>query len=197
MIQSVLNPYRSPLRWDYVKCCGVVSPGVIPRGGVQGFKRVYSFAMQGGYGMFGADLTFAWRPPAEGTFRIWTWTSEQYDQMGNFLAVLEYDPTKKKVTAIDILYPSLACIGIRRVVTTGISPPKHQGGKKYEWEIDFKEFRPVPKQSAVSTPVTTKKNPKPFDDPQDSLIASLENLNKLQDKKIADALANGRDKLDQ
>lgn len=195
MIATVINPYREPARWDYIECAGVVSPGVIPHGGVTGFKRVYNFAMQMGYGMFGADLTFAQRPPAEGSFRIWTWTSDQYDSMGNFLSVLEYDPTKNKAQAIDILYPALITMGIRQVVTTGISPPKHMGGKKYEWEIDFKEYRPLPKISAVSTIKTTKKTPTDY---RGEFEKSIDDQNqRLRDQANADALADAREDLNQ
>lgn len=186
MITAVANPYQSPLRWDYIECAGLVSPGVIPRGGMTGFDRVYNFAMQMGYGMYGADLTFGLRPPAEGEFRIWTWTAEQYEAMGPFLSVLEYDPTKQKVQAIDIFYPALAMIGIRRVVTMKISPPKHQGGKKYEWVLGFKEFRPPPKISAVSTPVQTKK--KPIEDDPD-LDQQIEKLQPQYEKAMQDGRA--------
>lgn len=159
MIETVVNPYRSPLRWDYIECASVISPGVIPRGGISGFNRQFSFDPKNAYGMMGPKLTFAFLPAANGNVRIWTWTEEQYDQMGNFLSVLEYDPTKQKIRAIDIFHPALACLGIRRVVTTSISPPRHQGGKKYEWEISFIEFRPPPQIPIVQTPVKTKKKP--------------------------------------
>lgn len=189
MISSVVNPYKYPLRWDYIECAGIISPGVIPRGGVQGFSRRYNFDPKNGYGLYGSILTFALRPAATGSFRIWTWTSDQYDSMGNFLSVLEYDPTKAKVQAIDIFHPSLATIGIRRVVTTEISPPRHMGGKKYEWVLSFIEFRPPPKISAVSTPVATKKKPAQEDDPD--LDQQIANLNPQYQKSLQD----GRDAL--
>lgn len=157
MIETVTSPYSSPLRWDYVECNGVISPGVIPRGGITGFIRKFSFDPKNAYGMMGPSLTFAFRPAAEGSIRFWTWTAAQYDAMGNFLSVLEYDPTKTKVRSIDIFHPALACLGIRRVVTTEIHPPKHQGGKKYEWEISLIEYRPPPKIPVVQTPVNIPK----------------------------------------
>jgi hypothetical protein len=185
MIQTLVSPYTSPLRWDYIECAGVVSPGVIPKSGVHGFDRRYNFDPKNGYGMFGSVLTFALRPAAEGSFTIWTWTAEQYDSMGNFLSVLEYDPTKTKVQAIDIFHPALAVLGIRRVVTNLISPPKHMGGKKYEWTVGFIEFRPPPKISAVSTPVATKKKPAQEDDPD--LDKMINDLNPQYQKSLQDA----------
>lgn len=196
MISSVVNPYQSPTRWDHIKCAGVISPGVIPKGGIQGFSRKYNFDPKNGYGMNGSILTFALRPAAEGSVRIWTWRSDQYDSMGNFLSVLEYDPTKAKVQAIDIFHPALATIGIRRVVTIEISPPRHLGGLKYEWELGFIEFRPPPFINAVSTPVTTKKEPNVEEDPD---LAEI--LVPLQDQKNAqdaqDAYEDGRPQLGQ
>lgn len=196
MIQTVVNPYQNPRRWEYIECAGLVSPGVIPKNGVHGFERKYNFDPKNGYGMYGSILTFAFRPAAEGSFTIWTWTSEQYDSMGNFLQVLEYDPTKTTVKAIDIFYPSLATIGIRRVVTTGISPPMHMGGMKYEWRLSFIEFRPPPKISAVQTPVLTKKTQQRIDDPQDALLTLATQQAALDDQAVA-AYANGRSALGQ
>ena len=191
MISSVVNPYKYPTRWDYIECAGIVSPGVIPKGGISGFKRKYNFDPKNGYGLYGSILTFAFRPAAEGSIRIWTWTSDQYDSMGGFLQVLEYDPTKAKVQAIDIFHPALATLGIRRVVTTGIGAPKHMGGMKYEWELDFIEFRPPPPISAVSTPVQTKKKPAQEDDPDlDQQIAQLQ-------PTYEQSMQDGRDALSQ
>ena len=95
MISAVDNPYRSPLRWDYIEAAGVISPGVILKGGISGFDRVYNIDQKNGYGMYGSVLTFAQRPAAAGTVQITTWTSEQFDAMPTFLNVLEYDPTRE------------------------------------------------------------------------------------------------------
>lgn len=173
MISAPDNPYRSPLRWDYIEAAGIISPGVIPHGGISGFDRRYSFDPKNGYGMYGSILTFAMRPAATGTIRIWTWTAEQYDSMPTFLNVLEYDPTKTKVQAIEIGHPSLAALGLRRFVTTGISPPRHLGGKKYEWSISLIEFRAVPQISAVSTPITTKKKEDDFESPTEKHLDAM------------------------
>lgn len=195
MIQTVVNPYKFPTRWDYIECASVISPGVIPKGGMSGFSRKYNFDPKNGYGMYGSILTFALRPAAEGSFRIWTWTSDQYDSMGNFLQVLEYDPTKARVQAIDIFHPALATIGIRRVVTTEISPPRHMGGLKYEWELSFIEFRPPPLISAVSTPVQTKKKVTE-DDPDLAEIQATQNATLLQ-QEASDSYEDGRAALGQ
>lgn len=195
MIQTVVNPYQNPRRWEYIECAGLISPGVIPKNGVHGFDRKYNFDPKNGYGMYGSILTFALRPAAEGSFTIWTWSSEQYDSMGNFLQVLEYDPTKSVVKAIDIFYPSLATIGIRRVVTTGISPPIHMGGLKYEWRLSFIEFRPPPKISAVSTPIVTKKTPAELDPDLNAQITALSAQKQQQD--FQDSFADGRSALGQ
>lgn len=195
MISSVANPYQSPSRWDYIECAGIISPGVIPKNGVHGFERKYNFDPKNGYGLYGSILTFALRPAAEGSFTIWTWTSAQYDSMGTFLQVLEYDPTKTKVQAIDIFHPALATLGIRRVVTRSISPPLHLGGLKYEWKLGFIEFRPPPKISAVSTPITTKKVNKDVDPDLDAMIAALDKTKLEQDTQ--DAFQDGRSALGQ
>ncbi len=151
-ITALINPLRFPYTWDTFQVAGQFSPGVIPPGGITGFERKFEFDRKKGKGAFGETLTFTQKPSAEGKIKLHLWTAAQIDALITFVPILQYDPTKLAVVAVDLYHPSLAVCGVGSVVTEYISPLRHVGKGLYEIEFSFIEFNPPPKLSAVSSP---------------------------------------------
>jgi hypothetical protein len=86
------------------------------------------------------------------------------------------------VQAVDIYHPSLADIEINSVVTESIGNIVHEGEQFYTIAVQFIEYFPPPKSSAVSTPTGSVANsstnptgapPDPIGDAQQKEIAAL------------------------
>lgn len=157
-----INPIEFADSWHFVTVGGMASPGVIAIDGIRGFDRETGWDKKKGKGTQGATLTLTSFPPAEGSFEFVLWTPDHFIDWQKFLQVLKYDPTKKKgsggAEALDIYHPSLADIGISRVVTAKVSPITHKGLGKYVVTVDFIEWINPPKQSVVATTNTSKTN---------------------------------------
>lgn len=151
-----VNPFRFPQSWDTFTVGGVTHPGAICKGGITGFLRKYDWDVKKGKGAFGGTVTFTQKPPSTGKIKIQLWTAAQMDALPAFIDLLQYDPTKTTVKAIDIYHPSFGITGVRSVVTDDIGPPKDEGGMLFTVEISFIEYNPPPKASAVGTPAISR-----------------------------------------
>lgn len=180
MSSGSVDPILNPQDWDVVTIGQTVSPGICKVGE---FKRGNEWDIKKGKGTLGATVTFVGRPPAKGSITFKLWTSAHFAQWDTFRAALLYDPTKKAVQAIDIYHPSLADIGVNSVVTESIGNIVHDGQGLYTIAVDFIEYFPPPKGSAVSTPTGSRSNaglpggsgatPDPVAEAQQKQIAEL------------------------
>lgn len=178
MTSAALNPIENPEAWDKVEIGQQESPGVCKVGD---FKRAHEWDIKKGKGTIGGTVTFVGRPPAKGTITFYLWEAEHFEEWARFRPLLQYDPTKAAVTAVDIYHPSLADIGINSVVTESIGAIQHEGKQLYSIAVDFLEYFPPPKKSAVGTPTGSKstagKTPgttaDPIADAQQKEIAAL------------------------
>lgn len=153
MSSGSIDPIANPQDWDVVRIGQVVSPGICKVGE---FKRSYEWDQKKGKGSLGATVTFVQRPPAKGSVVFRLWTSAHFVAWDTFRLALQYDPTKKAVQAVDIYHPSLADLGITSVVTESIGNIVHEGDQLYTITVDFLEYFPPPKNSAVSTPTGSR-----------------------------------------
>lgn len=150
-----LNPIENPEAWDVITIGGTESPGICT---LSGFKRGSEFDVKKGKGSLGATVTFVQRPPIEGSIKFSLWEPAHFDAWTSFRALLKYDPTKKKISALDIFHPALAEIELKSVVCTSIGATEHEGKQLYSITCEFLEYSPPPKKSAVGTPAGSKSN---------------------------------------
>ena len=143
------DPFLYPEVWDYVVVAGVASPGVCK---VSKAKRVYEWDKKKGKGALGETSTFVQKPAVAFTLTFQFWTSAQIAAWDSFMLLLEYDPTKEAVQAVEILAAALARLGVAAVVTDSIGEMEHLGKGLFQVEVDVHEYAAVPKSSAVSTP---------------------------------------------
>lgn len=175
-----LNPYVSPYDFDYIKIGGVRSPGVIPRGGMSGFSRGHEWDIKKGKGAHGATITYVQRPPSKGKIKFLLPTEADYDAWTSFQLLFKYDPTKKKPQAVDIFHPVLADIDVKSVVCVDLPARQVTDDGLWYCEVEFLEYFPPPKKSAVGTPSTSSTNssstantPPNAQDAQQAEIAAL------------------------
>ncbi len=153
---GALNPINDPQAWDYLIIAGNVTPGIIPPGGVKGFKRTAKFDKKLGKGVRGATTTLAQQPPAEGSITFQLWTVEQYSAWDRMLVLLKYDPTKTAIQAYDVFHPALDAIDVNSVLISDIDAPDHHGDGLTEITVSFEEYFPPVNKSASSTATTSK-----------------------------------------
>lgn len=179
MASGAVNPIEYPEQWDRVVVGGVTSPG---KAEVGEFKRAHEWDVKKGKGTLGATTTFVGRPPAKGTVTFELWTIQHFIDWETFRKALLYDPTKQNVQAVEIYHPSLADIGIHSVVTENVGNAIKAGKGKWTIAVEFLEYFPAPKKSAVSTPSgsttttsgsTPGTQPDPIADAQQKEIAAL------------------------
>jgi hypothetical protein len=156
MASGAVNPIDNPEAWDKIEVGNQESPGVCKVGE---FKRAHEWDIKKGKGTLGGTVTFVGRPPAKGSITFELWLPEHFEQWELFRPLLQYDPTKEKVSAVDIYHPALADIGLTSVVTEAIGNIVHAGKQLYTIAVDFLEYFPPPKKSAVSTPTGSKAVP--------------------------------------
>ncbi len=159
-----LDPFSSPESWDVVMVANTNTPGVAE---LSGFARPFGWEVKKGKGAKGSTVTLNDYPPAKGTLTLRFWTQDHFIQWAEFRAIWNYDPTKKPVAAVDIFHPSLADLGIDRVVCEEISAVEKESPGLYKVVIKLIEYNPPPKKPAVATPdgSTTKKSDVDNDDP--------------------------------
>ncbi len=146
------NPIDDAQGWDIVLLAGHVSPG---RCEVTGATRSQEWDVKRGKGAAGATITYTGIKPAEPKVKLYFWLPSHFDAWTKFLPLLQTDPTKKTPTALAIYYPSLAVIGISSVVVKEIGAIEYEQTGLYSVTIDFLEYLPPPKKSAVGTPTTS------------------------------------------
>ncbi len=175
----LINPIIEPQAWDNIYIGQVKSPGIAI---VTGFKRDNEWDVKKGKGTVGATITYVGKPPAKGNVVFQLWQPVHFIEWESFRPLLLYDPTKKAPSPVDIYYPSLADLGITSVVVESIGAIEHQGKQLYTISVDFLEYFPPPKKSAVSTPAGSKSTqkgttpgtpPDPIADAQQAEIAAL------------------------
>lgn len=176
---SVLNPILYPDIWDKIFIGQVQSPGVCE---VKGFKRPYKWDSKGGKGSQGATSTYVERPVSTGSVKFLLWEEAHFDEWQTFQALLEFDPTKKTVTAVDLYHPTPANNNINAVVTDEIGDLVHEGKGLYSITVEFREYAPPPKKNASGTPSGAKStqsgttpgaSPDPIADAQQEEIRKL------------------------
>lgn len=146
---AVINPIDNPQAHDFIVLGSEQSPGIC-----RPFepKRRAEFDVKKGKGTFGSTITYVGRPPAKWELVFELWLARHWEEWAAFVPLLNYDPTKKKIQAIDIYHPSLAEIGIKSVVTESIGMIKHEGKQLYTRAIELMEYFPSANKSAVGTP---------------------------------------------
>lgn len=176
---SLLNPILYPEAWDKIYIGQVASPGVCK---VKGFNRAYKWDSKGGKGSQGATSTYVERPVATGAVTFQLWEESHFDEWQRFQGLLEFDPTKKTVTAVDLYHPVAANNNINAVVVDNIGEILPVGKGLFEVTVDFREYAPPPKKNATGTPSGSKSTqggttpgapPDPIADAQQKQIADL------------------------
>lgn len=153
MSSGALNPIENPAAWDVVIVGQATSPGHCKIGEI---KRGFEFDVKKGKGALGATITFVGRPPAKCAITFYLWLPQHFTDWDKFRPMLKYDPTKKAVQAIDIYHPSLADIELNSVVVESIGNIVHEGQQYYSIVVEFLEYFPPPKKSAVGTPTGSR-----------------------------------------
>lgn len=184
MPSGAVDPITNPEAWHVIEIGQSVSPGVCKIGE---FKRAFQWDVKKGKGTLGGTITFVGRPPAKGTITFYLWTPDHFVAWDLFRPLLKYDPTKQAVQAVDIYHPSLADVDIHSVVVENIGNIMHEGQGLYSIQVDYLEYFPPPKTSAVGTPTGSSANaggkgtkggaagdpPDPVADAQQKEIAAL------------------------
>lgn len=152
MATEQVNPLDAPQVFDVVELGGIVSPGICR---VKGFKRPNKWDTKVGKGVRGATSTLTQFPPTTGTITFLLWLPEHFVQWALFRPLFLYDPTKAKVQAIDIWYPTLLDLNINSVVCTDISalePASDPPDGLWVCTVSLLEYFPAKAKSAVGTP---------------------------------------------
>lgn len=172
MSKLPVNPIDDPSAWDSVEFAGIEWPWCE----VDGFDRENNWDVQAGKGAFGATTKFTGIPPAKGSITFLAWEAEHFDQFASILELFRYDPAKKRTLAAEIWHPAIVENDVHTVVCTKKGIWKHEGEGKYTRTMEFLEYRPPPKVSAVATPTSTTENPSgPQPDP--AIVAAQNELN--------------------
>ncbi len=180
-----IDPIQDPAAWDAVELAGVEWPYCE----VSGFVRENGWDVKKGKGAYGSTLTFVGLEPVKGSVKFYAWESKHFTDFGQILQLLKYDPAKKTPQAVEIYHPALVEVEVTQVVATKIPPWNHDGEGMYTREIEFIEYRPAPKTSAVATPsnaATSDPNKSPSSglQPDPAIKAANDEFNKaLSDAK--------------
>jgi len=180
MASENLDPLSNPQAWDVLRVGQATNPGIAIVGEA---KRKFEWDKKKGKGTNGFTSTYVGLPPVEASVEFLLWTPAHFREWAVFRALLKYDATKKAIQAVDVFHPSWADVDFKSVVTESIGSTVHKGKGLYSITVEFSEYRPAPKKSAVSTPTkseATKSNettpgaqPDPVADAQQKEIAAL------------------------
>lgn len=180
MSSGALDPITNGQAWDVLRVGQATSPGIAIVGEA---KRKFQWDKKQGKGTNGFTSTYVGLPPVEASVEFLLWSAEHFTEWETFRALLKYDSTKKAIQAVDVFHPAWADIDFKSVVTESIGSIVHKGKGLYSITVEFSEYRPAPKKSAVSTPThseATKGNettpgtqPDPVGDAQQKEIAEL------------------------
>lgn len=179
MSSGALDPITHSQAWDVIRVGQATSPGLAIPGEI---KRKNQWDVKKGKGTLGSTTTFVGRPPGEVSVEFLLWLPSHFVQWDAFRPLLKYDPTKKTVQAIDVYHPSWADVDFKSVVTESIGSIIHKGKGLYSCTVEWLEYFPAAKRSAVSTPAGSKTTqsgttpgtqPDPIGDAQQREIAAL------------------------
>lgn len=151
-----ISPLLFPDLYDAIYIGGVRSPGICK---VSGASRKHDWDVKRGPGTQGATETYRGKPPADGikvTFTLWL--QEHFDAWVAFQPLLEYDPTKAVVKAVDIFAPQLDELAIVSVVVTDIGQLEEDEPTKWKRTVSFLEYFPAKKKNATSSPTSSTTN---------------------------------------
>jgi hypothetical protein len=139
------------LSWMHVMFAGVNSPGIIPRNGLTGFKRKFTFDQPQGKGVQGAKLVITKVPPIEGQVTLQLLTKQDFADWDQFAALL-CNPLDQNGNAIgrSVFHPSFQSIGLVAAVCTTYEGPLDMGRGIYLCKFNLLEYAPVPAASIVS-----------------------------------------------
>ena len=176
------NPasFGAPSDFDVIVLQGQTCPGICR---LSGFERKWKFDKKGGKGANGVDSTGTGKGELSGTIKFFVWTSLQFLQWSDYIALFQYDITKQKLQALQVYHPSLAELGISQLLCEYVTPFVHEGSGLFTRDARMLEFSPPPKAAAVSTPTratvtsTSKPNPAAID-PTAALQARIAQLTK-------------------
>ena len=159
MAISGINPLDFPLDWNRVTVAGLTWGLDVALGAyciVSGADREYKYDVKEGKGTKGATTTFTNVSPAKFQIKYFMWAFDHFVGWDVFVLLHRYDPTKKAAQAYDIYHPALAANEIKSVVTAKIGQPNYvEGGEGMGMTsitVDYLEYFPAGKSSAVSTP---------------------------------------------
>jgi hypothetical protein len=155
MASGALDPINNPQAWDTIQIGQQTSPGVAQVGE---WKRAHEWDVKKGKGTLGGTVTFVGRPPAKGPIKFLLWTPTHFQAWDTFRPLLKFDPTKQAVQAVDIFHPVLADIDVTSVVTESIGNIVYEGQGLYSITVEFLEYFPPPRTSAVGTPTGSQSN---------------------------------------
>lgn len=179
MSSGALDPITNAQAWDVLRVGQSTSPGLAIVGEV---KRKYEWDKKKGKGTYGFTSTFVGLPAPEASVKFLLWKKSHFTEWDTFRPLLKYDPTKKSIQAVDVYHPAWADVDFKSVVTESIGSIVHEGKGLYSITVEFSEYRPAPKRSAVSTPTrseatkegtTPGTQPDPVADAQQKEIAAL------------------------
>lgn len=153
----MIDPIENAHAWHVVTIGTTDSPGVCE---LAGWDRPFDWDEKKGKGTNGASLTFTNRPLGSGSVTFKLWTAEHFDEWQSFRKLLDYDTTKRAAQAVDIYHPAISANGFKAVVVTKLGALVHKGKGLYTVTVDFKEYSPPPKKSAVSTPTGSGNGPR-------------------------------------
>ncbi len=156
VVLQFANPITQPQSWSVYTIGGIISPGTIPRGGIQGFERETGWDTKIPKGGSAPTLTRTTAPPCKGIITSQLVTSDDVDAWENFISALQVPPAKADAPAWDIFHPSFVAIKLRSVVVHKIFPIEHMGLGMYHGKIAFIEWAPPSKANIVNTPSKAK-----------------------------------------
>lgn len=147
-----LDPLQYPEAWITLVAAGNNSPGVIPLGGVQGWKREEKWDVKEGKGTTGATTTHVGQQPAKGSFTFELWKVEHFAAWYRWLQLFRYDATKKTGEAVAVYHPALGSLQppVTSVVMTGHTFPEPQADGRSRVTIELLEYYPA-KSTGAST----------------------------------------------
>lgn len=184
------NPFDSPELYDTVIVAGVawgpVPGGVGGKAEVSGFGLPYKWDTKDAPGTQGANDTYRGSRPGSGTIKLYAWTREHIAALGAFLALFQYDATKKTAQPVEILHPSLDAIGVHAIATDEIGQLVHEGKQLHSVTIKVHQFAPPPKKNVTASPKSSSSSTGPDGKPKPPESQSA------IDKQISDLLAQAQ-----
>lgn len=174
-----VNPIVTPEAYNYAKLGGVRTPGVIPKGGVSGFKRSTEWEVKKGKGATGATVTDAGDSLVEGSIKMLLWRADDPDDFADWDAFREMlRAARKKGTALDIEHPDINDLECNSVVIKNIGQRVDEGKGLSSVTIEVIEYRkakpqggtPAGSEAGVRTGTTTVEHIRP----EESALAAAE-----------------------